>query len=347
MPGHDVHLVGSIPLRDAADVFETVSAVLGPRLRTIPDGETGERTSWLDWLEGVFADHPDFERSGQEVVDPRGTSVKHLYRLKPSSKPEQVTFHTLRHAAVHLASYRDFKRLKEAGKVPAQTRFQVDLAHPISVVRKYVIPEQVAALEPAYERALLGEVDKLAKAIPHDQLAIQWDVASGVFSHLEWNKPTRFGQNREEMLRFFGDWCIRLGNAVPKDVALLFHLCYGDFNHKHSVEPADLAMCVAFANAVSAGIGRPIALFHMPVPRNRSDDAYFVPLQNLKLRPETTVALGLVHHTDGITGTRKRVATAEKYLSEFAISTECGFGRRPRDTIPELLNIHAMVAGIA
>jgi methionine synthase II (cobalamin-independent) len=187
----------------------------------------------------------------------------------------------------------------------------------------------------------------MAKAIPHDQLAIQWDVASGVFSHLEWNKPTRFGQNREEMLRFFSDWCIRLGNAVPKDVGLLFHLCYGDFNHKHSVEPADLAMCVAFANRVSAGIGRPIALFHMPVPRNRADDAYFAPLKDLKVRPETQIALGLVHHTDGVEGTLRRVATAKKYLGQFSISTECGFGRRPRDTIPELLNIHAKVAGIA
>ena len=64
MSGYDVHLVGSIPLRDASEVFETVSAALGPRLPRIPDGETGERTSWLDWLEAVFATHPDFEDFG-------------------------------------------------------------------------------------------------------------------------------------------------------------------------------------------------------------------------------------------------------------------------------------------
>lgn len=347
MSGYDVHLVGSIPLRNASEVFETVSAVLGPRLPRVPDGETGERTSWLDWLEAVFSRHPDFEAADKTVTDPRGGPARRLYRLKSGVSPDQVTFNNLRHAEVHLASFREFKQLKDAGKVPARTRFQVDLAHPVSVVRKYVIPEQVPSLEPVYERALLGEIDKLAKAIPHDQLAIQWDVASGVFSHLEWNKPTRFGKDREEMLKFFSTWCIRLGNAVPKDVELVFHLCYGDFNHKHSVEPTDLSMCVAFANRVSAGIGRPIALFHMPVPRNRIDDAYFMPLKDLTLAPGTRVALGLVHSTDGVDGTNRRIATAKKYLGDFLISTECGFGRRPPGTISELLKIHARVAGIA
>jgi hypothetical protein len=346
MPGYDVHLVGSIPLRDASEVFETVSAALGPRLPRIPDGETGERTSWLDWLEAVFSTHPDFEPAAS-AQDPRGGRIRTLYRLKPGVSPETLTFNTLRHAEVHLASYRDFKRLKDAGKVPAHTRFQVDLAHPVSVVRKYIVEDQVPSLEPAYERALLGEIDKLASVIPHDQLTIQWDVASGVFSHLEWNKPTRFGKDREEMLAYFGAWCIRLGDAVPKDVELAFHLCYGDFNHKHLVEPTDLAMCVAFANRVSAGMGRPIALFHMPVPRNRLDDAYFAPLKDLALTGGAKVALGLVHYSDGVEGTKQRIAIAKKYLDDFLISTECGFGRRPRDTIPALLEIHAKVAGMA
>ena len=53
---------------------------------------------------------------------------------------------------------------------------------------------------------------------------------------------------------------------------------------------------------------------------------------------------GIVHYTDGIAGTRRRLATAEKYVKNFSIATECGFGRRPRDTISELLAIHAAAA---
>ena len=49
----DVHLVGSVPGESAAEVFEKVSAALGPHLKRIPDGETGERADWIVWLEPV------------------------------------------------------------------------------------------------------------------------------------------------------------------------------------------------------------------------------------------------------------------------------------------------------
>jgi hypothetical protein len=101
---------------------------------------------------------------------------------------------------------------------------------------------------------------------------------------------------------------------------------------------------VDMATRLNAMVKRPINLIHMPVPRDRSDDAYFAPLKNLKLRPETALALGLVHHTDGLEGTARRMATARKYAKDFAIGTECGFGRRKPETIPALLRIHAEAA---
>jgi hypothetical protein len=84
----------------------------------------------------------------------------------------------------------------------------------------------------------------------------------------------------------------------------------------------------------------------MPVPRNRADDAYFEPLKALTLRPETELCLGLVHYTDGVEGTKQRLATAKKYAERLSIATECGFGRRDPRTIPELLRIHAEVADL-
>ena len=92
-------------------------------------------------------------------------------------------------------------------------------------------------------------------------------------------------------------------------------------------------------------VKRPVDLIHMPVPRDRDDDGYFAPLARLRLQPETELCLGLVHYTDGVVGTRRRLATAEKHVQNFSIATECGFGRRAPDTIPELLRIHAEVAG--
>ena len=82
----------------------------------------------------------------------------------------------------------------------------------------------------------------------------------------------------------------------------------------------------------------------MPVPRNRSDAAYYAPLRYLSLHPETEFYLGLVHFTGGVEGTLQRIKAAQQFVSDFGVATECGFGRRPPDTIPELLRIHSQVA---
>jgi len=347
MPGYDIHLVGSIPLRDSAEVFETVTARLGSRLVRIPDGETGDRSHWLGWLEPVFSEHAAFAATGQTSRPHASSDTRPLHRLKDGVSARDLQFANLRIADVAVASFGEFKRLKDRGAIPRHLRFQVSVANPLSVVERFVAEECQDQVFPAYERALLAEIDKMAAAIPHDQLAVQWDVASRIMATLEIGKPTRFGRTREDMLREFGAMAVRWGDAIPPGIELLYHLCYGDNAHRHVVEPSSLEMPVELANVISAGIGRSIQLIHMPVPRERSDEAYFEPLRRLKLRPETRISLGLIHNTDGVPGTRRRIDTAEKFLSGFLVATECGFGRRPRETIPQLLAVHAEVAGIA
>ena len=100
-----------------------------------------------------------------------------------------------------------------------------------------------------------------------------------------------------------------LAGHVPSDIELMFHFCYGDANHKHAVEPVDMGDMVDMANRLATDIERPIQLIHMPVPRDRSDDAYFAPLSRLRVAPGMELSLGLVHYTDGLAGTRQRLAT--------------------------------------
>ena len=214
-----------------------------------------------------------------------------------------------------------------------------------SVLWLYLQDELHAALDPVYNEALKREIDKIATAIPHDQLAIQFDVASAVFARLERNDVSSYGRSKAEMQERFSAILADLADRVPPGIELLFHFCYGDSNHRHVVEPTDMSDMVEMANRLTQNIRRPIELIHMPVPRDRADDAYFAPLKQLKLAPSTELSLGLVHYTDGVAGTRKRLETAEQYVKDFSIATECGFGRRPPETIPELLRIHAEVAG--
>jgi len=342
----NVYLVGSVPMASAADVFEQVSAALGARIKRLPDGETGPRGDWITWLEPVFADNPAFRKSGEFFrVHASGTG-RERYALRPGFTPKDVRFDNLFYVDIAEASFAEFKRLKNAGKIAAGTKFQVDLVPAHSVIWLFLVDALHAPIDPLYNDAVKREIDKICAAIPHDELAIQFDVASAVFARLERNEASSYGRTKAETQETFSNIVVDLGNRVPPDVDLLYHLCYGDSNHRHVVEPTDMADMVEFANRLSRNIKRPIGLIHMPVPRNRADDAYFGPLKGLALRPETELCLGLVHHTDGIEGTKQRLATAKKYAANFSIATECGFGRRDPRTIPELLRIHAAVADL-
>ncbi|MBM3527813.1 MAG: hypothetical protein FJX62_06955 [Alphaproteobacteria bacterium] len=343
---HEVYLVGSVPMADAAEVFEAVSAALGSRIGRIPDGETGERGDWITWLEPVFAASPALQKSGEFFrVHASGTG-RERYTLKPGCKPQDVTFDNLYYADIAKRSFEVFKRLKDAGRIAPGTKFQIDLVPAHSVIWLYLVDALHAPVDPIYNEAVKREIDKIASALPHGEIAIQFDVASAVFARLERNQASSYGRTKAEMQETFSNILIDLGNRVPPDIDLLYHLCYGDSNHKHVVEPTDMGDMVEFANRVSRDIKRPVQLIHMPVPRNRADDAYFEPLRRLKLRPETKLCLGLVHHTDGVEGTGARRATALKFVRDFAIGTECGFGRRDPKTIPELLRIHAQIADL-
>lgn len=344
MAEREIYLVGSVPLASVSDVFETVSSKFGTRIRQIPDGEVGPRSDWITHLEPIFRDHPDLEPS-QEVFKVHAGSKAHVrYQPKAGVDPSTIRFGDLGYAENARASYADFRRLREAGRIAPGTRFQVDLVPAHSVIWLFVAESAQASLDPAYNDAVVAEMRKIADAIPHEDLAIQFDIASAVFARLERGVPTPYGRDKAEMVERFSEIIARLADPVPADIPLQFHFCYGDANHKHAIEPTDMGDMVDMANALTARISRPIDLIHMPVPRDRDDDAYFAPLARLKIDPKTRLILGLVHFTDGIEGARRRLATAGRHAADFGIGTECGFGRRDPATIPELLNIHLAAA---
>ena len=179
----------------------------------------------------------------------------------------------------------------------------------------------------------------MAKAIPHRDLAIQWDIAAEICFVLE-NPEMAKVIPMEVLVAAIA----RVSKHVPADAELGLHLCYGDPGHKHVVEPKDTKLMVDFTNQLVAAIKHPIAWVHMPVPREREDVAYFAPLKGLNLDPKTELYLGLLHRTDGVAGAKRRLAAAKQVVTDFGIATECGFGRRPPETVSDLIELHREVA---
>jgi hypothetical protein len=147
------------------------------------------------------------------------------------------------------------------------------------------------------------------------------------------------------MAQFFAGMFRRLSTAIPEDIEVGFHLCYGDLDAAHFIDPVDATKMVELANLIVESAGRPVAYVHMPVPVHRTDDAYYQPLSGLRLPTGTELYLGLVHVSDGVAGTRQRMAVAGKYVRDFGIASECGISRgRHPDLAAEFIRVYAGAA---
>ena len=336
----EVHLVGSIGLDSVEDVFKTVGRTLGRRLKRIPDGEQGPRRLWISFQ------YPFLLASPLLKPDPDGAHRKNsgfrLLVLADGVKPSDLRFGELGYAREARASYQDFLAARARGDFAKGARFQVCLPTAMAVIRGFCTGPDVAAIEHAYEAAMIREAQAVCAAIPHGDLCIQWDVC---YEMIAWDgQPQEFFPPitvmREEMVAALA----RLSAAIPADVELGFHLCYGDFGAKHAIEPKDAGKLVEISNALATAVKRPIAYIHMPVPRARNDAAYFAPLAGLKLSAGTKLYLGVVH-SDGAEATNQRIAAARPYAADFGIATECGMARqRTPALVQQLLDVHAACA---
>src|SRR5262249_36720016 len=236
----------------------------------------------------------------------------------------------------------DFVAARENGDLPHGVRFQVSLPTPFAVVSSVVLPPALGAVEAAYEKAMIAEVAAICRHVPHRDLCIQWDLCNEM---VIWDgQRTDAVPYADEPRRNLLARIERLCAAVPDEVELGLHLCYGDFGGRHFVEPKDAAMMVDFANTLARSIEHRLAYIHMPVPADRGDDEFHRPLGDLKLGAETTLFLGVVHAKDGATGTRARIKAAHRYVPRFGIATECGMARaRSEETVRALLRIHAEI----
>ncbi|HEX4194620.1 MAG TPA: hypothetical protein VHY80_16040 [Stellaceae bacterium] len=338
-----IHFVGSIPLPDSETVFKTLAQSAGAHLARLPDGETGIRKSWIRFLQDVLAENPAIELATDappfQFKQWDGKVVREIPRLriKPGQVPASRGFVT-HYGDMAIASWKIFEQMQKAGAIPAGVKFQVSLPTPIAPTYNNMVPADRPRTLSALVDHFQGEVAKMVAAIPNDKLAIQWDVCQEV---LAWEGyydagPVDF---RTEAI----DVLTKIGDAIPRQVELGYHLCYGSPADEHMVQPKDAGLMVEMVNAVSDSVKRPIEFFHLPVPKPRTDEAFYVPLERLNMKPGTDLYLGLIHRDDEA-GNASRLATAKRHAKVDGIGTECGMARGNPATFPDLLAAHKKLA---
>jgi hypothetical protein len=336
------HLVGSLAAANAGEAFSQTGTTLHRHLRRASDGETGPRSQWIWWQIDKLQAVPGI-KLGEVQVNPDTGNPD--YSVFPGLEVEagvEIPARALGYADAAIASYQEFVRLRAEGVIPAGVRFQVSVPTPFAVVVAWAAPAAQVRLWAPFKAALFAEVAEIQANIPAEDLAIQWDVAVEVGALEAAFKPAPELAGYERIVAEL----IACAQQVKPPAEVGFHLCYGDYKHRHFVAPKDLGLLVRIANDIAAAA--PYQFVHMPVDRdNGLEPAYFAPLRQLEVG-DAELSLGVIDYENDSARIDALVAAADSAQRPYLVATECGMGRIGERgepvTLADLLGQHARVA---
>ena len=345
MPPDHVHFNGSVNLADAQSVMREIAARVRSGLRRIPDGETGDRGNWIFFQLQKFLRSPSLVPARPLEAAPGDYEQIPQVRLADGADAAQMSWPDPGYADAYLGSYATFAALRGQGVIPGGVRFQVEYPTPLASISAYVVPGQQQMLLGSCERAMFADLDRLLGAIPHQEVAVQWDVAVE-FGILE----ESFAPGGSRAFEAITAGLARCVDQVPAEVPAGLHLCYGDYGHQHFKQPGSRALQVRVLNAVTAAARRPVSFVSFTVPQDQRAQRYFAPLTELAADPGTELNFALVpyHPADQAPGTTaEQIRLIDAALAAgpggsraWGICTECGMGRVDRDDIPVLPDLH-------
>ncbi len=277
MPRH-VHLVGSVPGHDAAEVFESVSAALGTGSSASPMGKPANAaTGSPGWSRCLPRAAPGKIRRGVPSASDRAAA--HALPPQPGKTVADVRFENLFYADIAQQSYAAFKRLKAQGQgaegraLPGRSGAGAFGAVALSAGRP----------------ACAGRSDLQRGGQARDRQARRDDPArrTGRFSST-WLQPCSRGWSAATSAPT-AEAATKLRRRSPASWSISRSTCRSTSNccsisataipttSMWSSRPT-WATWWTWRTGFRPAIGRPIELIHMPVPRDRSDDGYFAPL---------------------------------------------------------------------
>jgi len=348
MPPSSVHFNGSVNLPDAETVMREISSRIPNGVRRMTDGETGDRNYWISFQTRKFEQMPEFETVavGQAYETAPDAPPMPQLRLTEGASAEMISWPNLGYADEYTTSFATFEWMQQQGTIAADVRLQLQYPTPLASVAGTILPDDLPAVAPSYEQALFADLDTALERLPHERVAVQWDVAVE-FGALEGAMGTMMSMDQ------IAPGLVRCIERVPADVPVGMHLCYGDYGHQHFKQPESLQMQVDLVNAVTSAAQRPVNFVSFTVPQGRNDSAYFEPLGGLRTGADTELYFALVpyhpdHQSPGTTAEQIEQIDAALLNSpggarHWGICTECGMGRVDAGDVPGLLDLHTQI----
>ncbi|HEX4106916.1 MAG TPA: hypothetical protein VHX88_02205 [Solirubrobacteraceae bacterium] len=327
-PARAAHLVGSIPAPDAQGAMELALGELDVPLRSLPDGETGERYHWIVHIIEAFRRHPDLELAS----DGRWSDYEDVPRFRVR-RGHRLSSATLDFG--HVAAYQDsrpaFERMRaERGR--AELAFQAGVPGDLDMALFTFGPLGILRHRAPFREATVREIAEIHR-LGGDEVVFQIEVPAELVFVARAPRPLR-GLAAGLLARGIA----RLARESPEGARFGIHLCLGDMNHRALTAMTDAGPVVALGNAIAAAWpqGRPFEFLHVPFAAAEvpppTDPAWYAPLRLLRLSGGTRLIAGFVHEDQPLEVQRELRQVIERaWGAPVDIATSCGLGRRAPD----------------
>ena len=328
MTDREAHLVGSLPGSTPQAAMAGALEILGPYLRTLPDGETGARRNWVISIIDALRTHPDLElRKPGDWSDYDNTPVLRV-RKGRTLYGANLDFG---HVAAVTESFPVFERLAADARRP-DLAFQEGVPGDLDLAMFTFGPAGALRNRRPFTEATLTEIRQVtALAGPQTLFQIEVPVELVLLAKAP-------AAARPALAKALARPIVGLAAACAPGTRFGVHLCLGDMNNRAFGRMADTTPLVLLANAILAAwpVDRSLDTLHAPLAAAdtpaTTDRSFYEPLTKLRLPEATRFAAGFAHEAQSLADQIKIRAVVEGNLRrQVMMSAACGLGRRSDD----------------
>ena len=331
-----IHFVGSIPGSGAQAVIRDSLRQAGSGVRSITDGETGERSRWIVHIIESFRRHPGFElrRDG----DWSSYDTASMFRLRRGYRLTAEDL-DLGHVAAFQESYPEFRRVREELGYDGVS-FQVGIPGDLDLALFTFGVFGAFRHRRPFTEALVQEITEIHREAGSD-VVFQIEIPAELVFMTKVPGPVR-----PAMAAFLSRGVRQLVREAPPGARFGVHLCVGDLGNKALGRLTDVRPLVRLAHAIVSRwpAEHPLEFVHAPFSGGDRpaplDPRFYAALADLTLPPETRFVAGFVHERRSLAQLRETLALIEdRYGRPVDVAAACGLGRRTAEQATANINL--------
>jgi hypothetical protein len=298
-------------------------AVLGWGLRSLPDGETGERHHWIIHIIEGLREHPDLELRKQG----RWSDYDDVPVFKEKRKLTGASL-DFGHVREFQRSFPLFLEARERAERP-RLAFQVGVPGDLDMALFVLGPKGALLRRRPFTDATVAEIAAI-HALGGDDVIFQVEIPVELVAVARMPRALQ-----PAVAALLARGVANLARRSPSGARFGVHLCLGDMNHRALGKLRDTAPLVTMANALARAWpdDRPLEFLHAPFAAAEIppplEPRWYAPLSGLRLKPGTRFIAGVAHEDQPLEQQRAIVELIERGVGgPVAISHSCGLGRR-------------------